>query len=484
MKVQIARLVAILLVVLSLGAHSAFATITNQVFINGVKISKATSIVWSNSEFYLPLSFYESQLAVTVTKSGTTTAPVFTMRKGTTTVILKLNINRIWVNGTPQDSTQPVIIKDGVVHVAIRKVATALGIKANWDSLSNSVMVYTKTNSTVVISSQKPKPTNTPKPTSTPVPTPTPTPVTAVGKLNGIEYITGGIAFNTTGMTGVKHTYQTSTSATELNKIILDIEGIAATSGTMDGGKIYVDRLQYAPLASNPNVCRVTISLKKDTGYTVQTDLKTGITTLLFTESSQVIPNNDGKFIIVVDAGHGGKDPGAPTVSKKMEKDLNLIIAKKVASKLGAIPQVTVLMTRTEDVYLTLDERAAVANNNKADLFISVHANTNDRASINGVETYYWNDMTIVNKQSERSKESTKFAALVHNESLAATGFIDRKVKSANYRVLVKTQMPAILMETGYVSNVTDDQKLWTSVVQDRIANGVHNAVRSYLLTK
>lgn len=482
MKVQIARIVAILIIIFSIGSHSAFATTTNNVFINGVKISKATSIVWSKSDFYLPMSFYETQLAIVVTKSGTKTDPTYTFRNGKSSVMLKLNVNRIWINGSPQDVIQPVIVKDGVVHIAIRKVATGLGIKASWDSLSNAVMVYTKATSSVVISSQTPQPTVTPKPS--PTVTPTPTPVASTGKLNRIDYIAGGIAFHTTGITGVKHAYQPATTVKDLNKIIVDIEGVAATSGMMDGGKVYVDRLQYESLATNRNVCRVTISLKKDTGYSLQSDLKTGMITLLFTDSSQIITNNDGKYVVVIDAGHGGKDPGAPSISKKMEKDLNLIMAKKIAAKLAMISNVTVLLTRSEDVYLTLDERAAFANNNNADLFISVHANTNERASIKGVETYFMNDMTVTNKQSQRSIESAKVASLIHKETLLATGFIDRKVKSANYRVLVRTLMPAVLMEMGYLSNVQDDQKLWLSSVQDRIASGVQNAVKGYLFTK
>jgi N-acetylmuramoyl-L-alanine amidase len=478
---QLIRVLTLMMLFCSIGAHFANATMTDQVYINGKKVSKGTSIIWNKNEFYLPTSFYQSELGISVIKTGTSISPIYTLRKGSTVVTLKLNQNQIWVNGKAQVATLPLLLKDGVAHVAIRKVAASFALKANWDAISEAVMIYTKSGSSVVNASQAPQPTISPTPSVTP--TPTPTPIASVGKLNRIEYIAGGIAFDASGYTNVKHVYQASTNAAELNKIVIDIEGLAATSGTMDGGKVYVDRLQYGMLSSNSNVCRITISLKKDTGYTVQSDMKTGLITLLFTESTPIVTNNDGKYIVVVDAGHGGKDPGAPSISKKTEKDLNLIIAKKIAAKLGMIPNVTVLMTRNEDVYLTLEERAAFANNNNANLFISVHANTNERASINGVETYYMNDMTVTNKQSERSLKSAKFAALIHKETLLATGFLDRKIKSADYRVLVKTRMPAILMETGYLSNVQDDQKLWTSIVQDRIASGVQNAVKSFLLT-
>jgi N-acetylmuramoyl-L-alanine amidase len=132
-------------------------------------------------------------------------------------------------------------------------------------------------------------------------------------------------------------------------------------------------------------------------------------------------------------------------------------------------------------VFIELEERAAIANRNHADLFISIHANKTENASVAGVETYYWDDSTGSKTQSTRSMQSYAFAAIVQNQIFNATGQINRKVRSNNYRVLVKTTVPAVLIETGYLSNRAEEAKLFSTDNQTKLVNAIANAVITYM---
>ena len=174
--------------------------------------------------------------------------------------------------------------------------------------------------------------------------------------------------------------------------------------------------------------------------------------------------------IVVIDAGHGGKDPGATSVLGFYEKDINLSIAQKVASSLrnrGA----NVVMTRNSDRFVELEDRAAVANNYNAKLFVSIHADSNPDHSKQGYTVY------IANSASWGSKITAQ--ELIN--SLSATGLRSNGVGRADYRVLVKTRCPAVLIETGYLSNSYEASILNRAGFQDKmaaaIAQGISNAL-------
>ncbi|MNZ69682.1 N-acetylmuramoyl-L-alanine amidase AmiC precursor [compost metagenome] len=184
-------------------------------------------------------------------------------------------------------------------------------------------------------------------------------------------------------------------------------------------------------------------------------------------------PTDDGIFDIVIDPGHGGKDPGAASVIKRNEKEFNLSVALKIKALIEKEPKLRVHLTRSDDTYPELIDRVKFAEDLKADLFISIHANSIlDKPSVSGTETYY------------SRPESKAFADVIHKHMLLATGLKDRKVKQANYKVIKETTMPAILLEAGYLSNTGDAQKLFTESVQDRIASEVVAGIKEYLNLK
>jgi N-acetylmuramoyl-L-alanine amidase len=176
-----------------------------------------------------------------------------------------------------------------------------------------------------------------------------------------------------------------------------------------------------------------------------------------------------GVYKVVLDAGHGGKDPGAPAINGRHEKEYTLAITLKVKALLDKEPKIKPYLTRSDDTFVELNERAKIANDLKADLFISFHANRTDSPSVTGAETYY-----------SRS-DSLAFAKVIHKHLVAGTGLADRKIRQANFAVIKKTTMPAVLLEAGYLSNKNDTAALFDDARQNRIAAEIVAGIKEYL---
>lgn len=173
------------------------------------------------------------------------------------------------------------------------------------------------------------------------------------------------------------------------------------------------------------------------------------------------------KKIVVIDAGHGAKDPGAIGYSKKNEKDFNLSMALKVGALLQANPNFDVKLTRSTDVFIELSERTTIANNAKADAFISIHANSAGFTAA-GSETHY------------TRSDSEALAQIIHKHMLKATGFKDRGIHKGNLYVTKNTKMPAILLEPGFVSNPTEEANLFDEIFQNTFAQQIVAGLNEY----
>lgn len=174
---------------------------------------------------------------------------------------------------------------------------------------------------------------------------------------------------------------------------------------------------------------------------------------------------------IVIDAGHGGKDPGAVGQKGTKEKDITLKIAVTVASLLQQADIATKL-TRTSDVFVELGDRAKIANSFGANLFVSIHCNSATDRSANGIETYCY----------EFGGEGEKLARIVQQELVAATGLKSRAdVKAANFAVLRETAMPAILVELCFISNPAEEALLNNPSFQTKCAKAIVDGILKYL---
>jgi len=172
---------------------------------------------------------------------------------------------------------------------------------------------------------------------------------------------------------------------------------------------------------------------------------------------------------VFIDAGHGGRDPGATRFELK-EKDANLDIALRLKNKLEA-NGFQVIMTRTSDVYYSLDERVEMANRSGADIFLAIHNNAVFSEYAHGTETY-WCPNGV--------DGSSQFASLVQTNVLKQTGRANRGVKTANFRVIKYTTMPAALVECAFVSNPTENSLLKTADFREKCATGLFNAIKTF----
>jgi N-acetylmuramoyl-L-alanine amidase/putative methionine-R-sulfoxide reductase with GAF domain len=221
------------------------------------------------------------------------------------------------------------------------------------------------------------------------------------------------------------------------------------------------------------------------------------------------------KMRIVVDAGHGGWDLGTVGRRGLLEKDVVLEIAQRLGKLLESRLGADVILTRNNDNYIPLDQRAGMANQSQADLFISVHANYSDLPSARGVETYYTNffsapnakDKDVETRDADRSnadhgknasaaalsaaelhekiEQSRRLAASVQRSlygtlSVENPGLRDRGVKEASYVVLTETAMPGILAEVSFVSSPADEQKLRSDGYREQIAEALYKGIARY----
>ncbi len=214
---------------------------------------------------------------------------------------------------------------------------------------------------------------------------------------------------------------------------------------------------------------------------------------------------------IVIDPGHGGKDPGAIANGLK-EKDIVLNLSKKLKENLEQKFGYEVLLTRKDDTFISLEERTAIANGNNADLFISLHINAHSASSINGMETYFLNltsskesmrvaayenatselqmsdlqDVLADIMKNSKIKESSRLAQNVHSTLISGLGnegypLKDLGVKQAPFYVLIGAEMPSILIEVAFISNPDEAKKLKDEKFIQSVAARASQGIEAYI---
>lgn len=225
-------------------------------------------------------------------------------------------------------------------------------------------------------------------------------------------------------------------------------------------------------------------------------------------EAPEALPRK--KLSIVIDAGHGGTDFGAVGKGGKKEKDIALQIAKRLGWQLRNKLDADVNYTRIEDRTLSLDDRSAVANGFEPDLFISIHTNAAPSSSLDGYQTFYLNNATddaarklaafenaslgkhiddvekiiLTMLQNINTDESRILAGSIHKNVLSKMsiyGLKDRRVGSGLFYVLARVKSPGVLIETSFISNPDEEQKLASPEYQENVAKAIRDGIKDYL---
>ena len=186
-------------------------------------------------------------------------------------------------------------------------------------------------------------------------------------------------------------------------------------------------------------------------------------------------PEQKNTPVIFIDAGHGGND-GGWVEDGIIEKEINLAIARLVRDKLKELGY-QVVMSRSVDRYVAKEDRVRKANEIQADIYVSIHQNSSDERSVNGMEVWY--------DGTDAQRDSRRLALLVSQQTAGSTGAAERMVRGdADFHVTGSTQMPACLIETGFLTNREERTKLAAAEYQEKIATGIVQGIEYYFHPK
>jgi N-acetylmuramoyl-L-alanine amidase len=390
---------------------------------------------------------------------------------------LQIDNEEATVNGASRKLEIPPMIVEGSTMLPLRFVGENLGMHVTWDPRSQSVYLFkadansstssvpAQTNTTADEIIKQSRPINLAE-SSKPVPAAQQKPgLTQI--MVSEDQIELHIGLNVTPSLFYLE---------NPDRLVIDLPGIA-TGSTVNGDPAVqngqfdvvhptISHVRYAVFSHEPLITRVVIDMNKKIEYEVVTTAG-GLAVL---KPKAAIEPELPKRKVFLDAGHGGDDIGAPTISNRYEKDFTLPLTNTLYELLKQEKNIEPIVTRTSDTTVDLDERVALANASGAELFLSIHGNSyKENRSIRGTETYY-----------SRS-DSLELAKIIHRHVLEANNFPDRKVKKSNFKVLRETTMPAVLLEVGFLSNSAEEKQMFSDDFQQRLAQALVEAIKEYL---
>ncbi|CAM3796158.1 N-acetylmuramoyl-L-alanine amidase [Marinicrinis lubricantis] len=401
-----------------------------------------------NNSVMLPIRFVVEKLGFYV--EWIQSSQTVKISKDAAMVELVLGQETAVVNGAAKTMLSPPYAKSQTTMVPLRFISEELGLTVMWNAASYSVSL------------------NTP---------PTETVTEDLAHLKGISF-----EGNRLTVQSDKPLNPNVFTLSDPNRIVMDIPHAEFDGSEVNGqplganqtGQLDVEghpiasKIRYSLFQNDPSTIRIVMDLNQSVTYQVY-GMDNGTEGMIL-ELGDSQPTKNGKKLVVLDAGHGDDDPGAISVTGQKEKDFNLKVALKVQQLLQQESNIEVVMTRHDDTFLPLAQRAGIANDLNADAFVSIHANSApDAPTASGTETYYYD------------KSSLSFAQLMHKHLLAATEFKDRKVKFGNLSVLRNSKVSAVLLEIGFLSNKTEEAIMMTDEFQNRVAEGIANGIKQYV---
>lgn len=233
--------------------------------------------------------------------------------------------------------------------------------------------------------------------------------------------------------------------------------------GTITEKNAAVSQIRYLLFSKESSIVRIIIDLNKKIDFKVSASSSS--TQLVWSLS----PAKE-RYTVVIDPGHGGKDGGTVSFTGRHEKEFVLGVGTKVYNLLSKEPKIEAILTRKNDTFVELPGRVSIANDAKADLFVSIHGNSIlGKEEVNGLETYYY------------TEQSLPFAIQMHQKLLKASGFEDRKVKQEDFHVIKNTTMPSLLLELGFLSNKAQENTMFQETFQNQVAAAIVAGIKQQL---
>ncbi|SFK90937.1 N-acetylmuramoyl-L-alanine amidase [Paenibacillus sp. 1_12] len=456
-----------------------------------------------------------------------------TVNKSNISIQMFIDKKEVLVNNKAvQLDTAPSIV-EGNAMLPVRFISEQLGIKVTWDDLTRSVFLFNQESDNKVtkpalpsnndISKDKPsvnpdgkdttkdkpsvnpdskdttkdKPSVNPdskvpdkslnkpddkktdKPSDKPVAANPNQPATTTNIDSGVNKLEPVTVIQSISMEGDNFIVKTSggkaipdvTTTANPNRVQIDIPngqlapGLklnANGEGFITEKNASVSQIRYLLFSKESSIVRIIIDLNKKIDFRASTS--SANTQLVWSLS----PAKE-RYTVVLDPGHGGKDSGTVSVTGRYEKDFVLGVGTKVYNLLAKEPKIEIILTRKNDTFIELPGRVSIANDIKADLFVSVHGNSTGKEEVNGIETYYY------------TEQSLPFAKLMHQNLLKSTGFEDRKVKQEDFHVIKNTTMPSLLLELGFLSNKVQENTMFQETFQNQVASAIAAGIKQQL---
>jgi len=433
------------------------ATTNNTIILDGRELTSGQNVQVENvnNTIMVPLRMIVENLGYRV--DWEQESQKVTIGQQGTIIELIVNQKTASVNDKSVSLLAAPMIRNSVTLVPIRFISEQFGLSVDWNSTSKVVSI------------------------TTPVSTDPADATANLAKVNGVSFSENRLLIALQGTSQPQITVLKNP-----DRLVVDLPN-ATFSDTFGSGQALdptlngalavtgypdVSGVRYSLYSTNPYKVRFVIDLNYAKNYelSVSSDAnKLVIVDLNAPDTGETVVPGTGKKLVVLDAGHGARDSGAVGVTGKYEKTFNLAVVLKAAALLRKEANIDVVLTRSDDTFLELKERAAIANNLKADLFVSVHANSGGSSSVSGTETYY---------QRESSKA---LASVMHKYLVKATGLSNRGVRYGNFHVIRETKMPAVLLEVGYLSNKGDEALLFTETLQNKVAASMVSGIKEYL---
>lgn len=456
MKRMVSFAVALLLVILFLPLVVHAMNHPVAVYVNGGELKTVSPPIVVEHEAYIQAEDLAAVIGSSVSWNGEKNR--VTLANSDVELTVTAGSDEALLDGKPFPMGSVPIAANGSLMIPLEELGRPLGFKAVWDALTQSVFIYkqgsanpkewiedkSKEMGEILMPGKKPDSLQPERPASI--------------EGNRVAIFHGAGA-------EVVHFYLNEPPC----RIVADVPADAFGSGLRDdagsisgeisaGGNGIVKNVRWSPL--DERTVRFVIELSRQADYSVSSQ---PYGTLIHVHAP------DQVFRIVIDPGHGGKDPGATGYSGRHEKYFTLELSQNIYNRMKKEPGLEPYLTRTDDSFVDLEDRAAFANDLDADLFISVHGNTFTSA-ISGTETYYY------------SGQSLAFGEMMHKHVAEATGLEDRGLRKLPFKVLQHAEMPAVLLELGYLSTQSDEQLMLSREFQDRVAEAVIAAVKEYLM--
>lgn len=457
------RLIASLLVILLFWLLPVVAFAIQSpiiLFLNGMKVTDEPVPLIVNSYAYIELHTFAREMNIDTAWDPTTKQAV--LQYGNKRLLLTVGEQKAYVNDQQVQLVAAPFMSGDYIYLPLYFVGEQLGIKSNWDELTQSLMLYQRDRSFANSEETESLGGIVQQPLI-------PDQLGVITTLSGIQFVGHTISLQLDS-----RVEPAVFNLPEPDRVVIDLpnsrlgQALIGTNGRQSGefhvNHSYIENIRYAQ--HDQSTVRLVIDLRRQGSFDVTFDEQVNRLKIEWIGLS---------YTVVIDPGHGGKDPGADGASGRHEKYFTMEVAERIYETLADEPNIQPYLTRKQDQFVSLEDRIVMANQLKADALISIHGNTHT-SKVSGTETFYW-------QAASRSLANTVHDAVVKD----GTQLRDRGVKREQYRLLTDDtskgatiQVPAVLIELGYLSNAEEEQLMLSAAFQERVAKAVVKGIKQY----